>query len=914
MASLLAFAAVHAAAPLLLPTTLSLLPSAAIAQQNPSPLFVQGPALPVPNASPQGIVPDRNAEWLEVDSNLAVAVHTGELWHRSTDVNIPARGMALEVRRVYRSQIAYGGPFGWNGSHNWDQRVMFDGSNLTHLDGERLVVDTYTPIAGGLWACQTPGLYRKARFDGARWQIRDRDGSIREFLALDGSPGEGRIESYTDPFGNAITCSYTAAGRLATLHDTVGRALTFAYNVHGVISSITDFGGRQTVYGYTGSDLTSVRTPVVVGTPVGPNGNNNDFPNGRETLFDYNNSHNLRKVKYPREVAANGAWNVTFTHNGDAVRTATTAGATLQLDFVSSSYPGAIGRTTLTDLRGFVTHYDCSAAGQVLAMEQVTAGLHANDPASFLTTNVHNAHGERTLVTRPSGEALYYFFDDQNVDLFQHGTVIDHVIVPASGAPGQQNPFGKTPIVDPVYQQLLTSSETGDKKYLDYQEATPAQNGLQTLLDDWDINTGSLDLSGLGDLNGDGIVNQIGGNVVRHDSRQITIGVATPVTIIRCSTYDAFGRLLTTTSGEGSLRVLEYGPDTAGGLLASYIDDANPEAHAPNAGTAFWNKPPTVEYVEAETTLARDQFGYVIAKTDARGVRRDYVRNVLGEILVSIEGAGVDASRLDPRLAALQTAGYGHLVAPGYEVWHRYDANGNRVRSDVENVGSGMGDAWITTTRTFDAWGRLERVTREVEPGKLLSWSLAHDANGRQTRVTRPKGDFDTWSYDERGLALDYVAGAADPATASQISYTYDLNSNLIEVTGPDDLDGNGKIDKYLQVFDGRDRLLSQIDPVGTEVRQTYDNYDTSLGYQVLGTSSGPSPTDNDTTGNVSLGEATQLLDEMDRVVQERRRLFLPAGQGGSLPFTVGNVWLETSFEYDRDNLPIVVTDPEGRI
>ena len=643
----------------------------AVAQRQP--VFAQGPSLPQPNAGAQGHVPMRNTEWLSLDSNLSVAVHTGELWYRSTDVNIPAKGMPLQIRRVYRSQVSYGGPFGWNGSHNWDQRVFLDAGVLKHLDGERIEVDNYVLVGGGLYDCQTPGVYRKARLNGSNWEIRDRDGSIRSFRALsDTAPGS--IDSYADPFGNAITCGYSTAGRLATLSDTVGRSVTLSYNGDGVIRGITDFGGRETAYGYTGSDLTLMRTPLIVGTPQGPDGTNNDFPQGRSVQFNYNGVHNLRKVKYPREVANGSPWNITLTHSGDAVASATIDGATLTLSYGSSSYPGAVGRTTLTGLRGFTTHFDCGAAGHALAMEQVTAGLHANDPASFVTEREYNSHGEFTKRTRPSGEELSYLYDDANLDIFQHGSVIDHVITPAAGAPGSQTPFAKTPIVDPIYQMLLTSVDRGDKKFLDYQESTPSQNGLQILINEWDINTGSFDLSGLGDLNGDGITNQIGGNVVRHDSKEITVGVPAPVTIIRCSTYDSAGRLITTTAGEGSLRTVEYSPDVEGGLTIAYTDDASPSSSPPNAGTAFWTKPASVLHIDARTEYTRDQFGFVTSMTNPRGITDTYTRNALGEVLTKIDGATADPLRLEPLLQTLRDTGYPQLVTPHYEVWHKFDA------------------------------------------------------------------------------------------------------------------------------------------------------------------------------------------------------------------------------------------------
>ena len=86
----------------------------------------------------------------------------------------------------------------------------------------------------------------------------------------------------------------------------MGRTCAFSYDANDRLEEITDFTGRVVRYTYDAvGNLTSVRSPVVTGTP-----NGNDFPSGKTERYEYDSAqtdpdlaHNLVKVIAPNEVA-----------------------------------------------------------------------------------------------------------------------------------------------------------------------------------------------------------------------------------------------------------------------------------------------------------------------------------------------------------------------------------------------------------------------------------------------------------------------------------------------------------------------------------------------------------------------------------------------------------------------------------
>lgn len=877
-------------------------------------------SVPTPNSSTEGVVPAQNSKLLDFGPQVAVDLHEGEVFYRSVDMSIPGKGLDFAFVRVYRSQITYGGPLGWNWSHNFDQRVLLSGSDVQHVDGLRLTVDTYSSVATNLYECDTPGVYRKARLDGTEWCIREREGTIRRFWPLDGSAKQGRLKSIRDRFGNQLTVDYDAQGRVSTITDTLSRNVTLAYNGAGRVSTLTDFSGRVVTYAYNGSDLASVTYPPITGTPVGPDGLNGDFPAGKTQAYQYTTAsqtdpmlqHNLWKLTNPREQATSGAPVMTLSYTGDRLTSALVGTGTYGLAF-GSGQTGEASQTTLTDRRGYVTQYGFDTDGHALRVQEFTAGLRPSDPASFTTKFTYTADGEIKKQIYADGRVETYV-QDTNADRFRQGNRLSAILSPVDAAPGPESPFLKNIIREPIYNQAIDSAQSGGSITLDYQEASSSSNGLAQLIADWGISTGGFNLTPQGDVNGDGTTTQIGGNIIVRRSAQLTIGVPAPVQAVWTNTFDASGRLLTLASPEGVLSVHQYASDANGGLLASFIEDADPSAPGipPNAGTARWSRPAWVEHVAATTSFVRDAVGNVTSTTDSRGVKTQHVVNSHNEVVKIVRAHAVDAAVLDPVLAQMQALGFGNLVKPALITHFRYDANGNVVRIDEENRQSGSGNTWHTRLQGFNLENRRTTDSVEVSNGVYATTTTSYDANGNVMLVTHPEGNEDSRAYDERNLLLTETAGSSDPAIQGVTKYNYTATRQIASIEQPTDLDGDGQLEKTLNEYDGDGRLYQTINPVGTQDRNGYNNDNKLSGRSTYGTVGGASPQSNETSGNTLLCFASESVDELNRLIRLQRSRFVPSGQPGTLPYTAPNDFVVTERRYDLDGNVVREIEPNG--
>lgn len=893
--------------------------TALVSGQTPiNPVALLGPNWPVPNNSGvpvEGFEPVRHAERLALDGQVSVFLGTGEVFLERTDVSLRGKGRNLLLRRIHRTQVSYGGAFGWNATHNYDQRVKWQGGQLHHFDGERMAVDVYAAIGGGLYECQTPGVYRKARLENGAWTIRDRDGTLLGFHKLDGSRQAGKLLEDRDRFGNVHTLVYAANGRLSEVRDTLGRPLSFGYESLGRVETITDHVGRITRYAYKGADLQSVTYPAVVGTPVGPDGQANDFPTGKTLTLTHTGgndpllAHNVKTVTNPREVANGGGPIVSIAYLADRVDTVTLGTGTFQLSYQVPGATGEAAQTTVVDRKGYTSEYGFDGAGGLLRHERFTQGVHPNDPASFVASYALNAHGERVLEQFPAGDRIESVFDVSSPDHFQRGNERTRRHLPAAGAPGSASELRWTNAFEPIYNQDLGSVQLLTT-VLDYQEGLSASTGLATLISDWGIDVGNLPLDLNQDRNGDGVTHQIAGQVIWEQSPTITKGQPTPQQIVIVTTHDDHGRVLTRNSGEGALTVYEYASDANGGLLEALIEDADPTLAPPTLGSSFWTR--SVPHVHAVTRYGRDAAGNITSITDPRGVVTTHLVNSHDEVLLT-RVADQLAAVADPVLVAIQNRGWTDLAAPGYETWYRYDANGNLVRIDEENRASGVpGNPWITTTQGFDLENRHTAHSREISPAVSAVTTYGYDANGNLELVQHPEGNTETSVFDERDLLFTHTRDASDPAMAATTTHSYDLNARLTVLEGPEDLDGDGLNERTLFSYDGRGRVLSITSPVGTVTTQLYDSSDRDAGHTVWGRPAGPSPTANDTSGNVQLRRIDKRRDEIGREYEIEELVFVPAGQSGSLPYTPGAVAVTRTTRWDRDHLALETRDQNG--
>ena len=410
------------------------------------------------------------------------------------------------------------------------------------------------------------------------------------------------------------------------------------------------------------------------------------------------------------------------------------------------------------------------------------------------------------------------------------------------------------------------------KHTFDYEEACDfaaigAQVGISTAEAQQRLTDVGICLTPLGDVNGDGITNQVIGNIIRTqyptvtllDGNQATIEGDNAQEIVTLNRYNQFGQLVSETDAEGNVTVYEYyseqdpngdgtidnptGNATTGGYLKQITRDTVSDAGR-NSAT---NPTP----VEIRSVYEYDPVGNLTREVDGRGIATDMVVNELNQVVQIIHAAAHNVFTPDPS-EPLSLTDFAYLERIFY------DANNNVVlrqiedRGDTSDVGGDnvdSGTAFVDTEYAYDILDNQIQVTEEVNDTLELVTRYRYDRNQNQVLVIQPEGNATTSVYDERNLLHIQTVGAttqpplallapSDPTdydvrdgTPSSKMYRYDENQNLVEECDAADTDGSsdnncsmaGGGDRTRYIYDGFDRPTSVIDSVGNQTVYQYD-------------------------------------------------------------------------------------------
>lgn len=887
----------------------------------------------------QGVTPPLNPG-LGNDLNKlgggGVVLQTGEFMLELVDMTIPGRGFNFSLARTYRSQINHDGLLGFNWTMNHDRRVFdLGGGNLGYFDGrgnEREFTPSGVP---GLLEPVEPGLYQKMRrIPNVAIELRERDGLIYRHFPLDGSPVSGMLSEIVDRYGNRMTFLYDAAGRLCHVIDTLGRQIDFHHDGDGRLERVVDFSGRELIYGYDGNgDLAEVTAPAVVGTPTG-----NDFPGGKTTLYSYSSgnpdprlNHNLLAITAPGDFAPALE---NFYNADDELQDQRVGGLNGSGVPAGGFYSYAITKigarlVQVTDRRGFQSELAFDPAGHIVRESRFTAGLRPGDPPVFETEHVYNPAGERIQTTNPSGNVIAYQYDALNPDRFQRGNLLEIVRV----ADGRGDGFGGVPddIIsryeyDPIYNQQrsimdprgtapgVPLPERFESNYLfDYQEGDPNLTGLAPIIIDWNINLGAIPLN-LGDLNGDGTVQQIGGNPILLEQPdatllpgglQQTITGATAQQIVTVYRYNDLGQLAIEIDPEKNVKSYRYYSETdpdgdglptpgpidgrlldpsTGGYLAQQILDDDPFPFLTPVEIASRNNATNPVPVFSVNSFEYDALGNLTASVDANEVRTEFDVNQLGQIVQVRRGVT--------------------FTSPGFVSQQIYNERDELVQRRVEEVdGAATGDGFVDTFYTYDMLGNVVDTTSDVAPGLSATTQYRYDANENRVATIFPEGNTFTLRFDERDLVFGIVRGDDDldaanggPPGSSEQIFNYDANGNPTEF-----VDGNLTLWKF--EYDGFDRRVRGDVVPGQSLFETrWNRIETPQSTTVF---------------DLGLGAPLHLTqyqyDEMGRLVGTSQQLLDAAG-APIFEDADGDSFVESRFEYDRNSRRTRMQNDAGRV
>lgn len=522
--------------------------------------------------------------------------------------------------------------------------------------------------------------------------------------------------------------------------------------------------------------------------------------------------------------------------------------------------------------------------------------------------------------------------------------------------PRGADPSFMPPFADPTGR---TPRERYAARYFfDYQEA-PANQVLPLLASELGLpqdevqarlDSAGIEL-GLGDLNGDEESPlRIAGNVIRVEQPAVTLLEGSHQAamegdriqeIVTLARFNQFGQKISETDPEGNTDEYAYFPesdpdgdgivvavpgdartlnDSTGGYLSEIRRDTTTDPRR-NNGT----DPPPANIRETRTY---DDVGNITSRTDGRNIRTLYAVNELNQVVQTTRAAAVPSPGSgDPEEPR-------ELTAFSYIENTYYDFNNNVVRREIEDRGDTSNTGGLVDSiYVYDMLDNLVAKTEEVSRDETLVTRTRYDANENRTLVLKPEGNATTWAYDERDLLFQSTRGATE-ATAetlnppagpydprggrpSTITYNYDPNENRVEAVDAEDTDGStannstiaGTGDVTTYRYDGFDRKVRTIDAIGNETIVAYDPASNVVERRVRGPIGGPSPTDNAGADNVDLSLVRYIHDELDRVVQTDRDLFVSDGVAtqrtpdiadGSL--TLGDDWVTQRIEYDRNS------------
>ncbi len=896
------------------------------------------PACPPPKCctvgSYPGLMQDSGHSGL---SGAGIYLHSGEFFYHEVDLEIPGRGFNWKFERKYRSGVTYDGPLGHNWEFNYDRRlVVLNNANqdVVRLDGYGRA-DTFTRNNDGSYQAPTgfySGLTR--RNDGSFFEL-DFRGSRAEYSAPD-AQGVARMTTLSDRDGNTMRFSYDGQSRLVSVSDTLGRTITYNYDSQNHLSYIQDFMGRRVTFTYdSNGDLVTATSPAVTGTP-----NGNDFASGKTVRYGYSSgfsdgtlNHNMIAITAPNEVASGGSPRIQLQYDSADRVTSFNIGGTNSSGVGAGgtiSYTYSTNQTEVFDRNGNRTVYQFSNLGNITDVRKyMNRGVRPNDTAFYETRYEYNADGQLTRMIDPQGNSVEYTYDVSNANRLQQGNLTSEVHRADSARGGDQTAISTTTTYEPIYNQVRTRTEPrgNDPSYVpqnggawsaaryttiytfDYEEgcdfaAIGAKVGRSASDVQQLLSAAGMCAAPLGDVNGDGITNQVNGKIIRTQrpsvtllpgSNEATVEGTTNQPIVQLSVYNKYGQLIRTRDPEGNVDVREYyseqdpngdgvidnpsgDPVTGGYLKQTTRDTVSASNRDSNTNPAPTNIRNLYRY---------DPVGNITRTVDGRGIATDYVVNQLNQVVQTTRAAAHNIFAPDPP-EPMTLTDFMYLERRFYDynnnvVLRQIEDRGNTTGVDgnpnpsdlppyITNPDAVGGPAYADTVYKYDMLDQniemQQEVSNGVSPNFLRTW-YRFDPNGNQVLVVQPAGNALASLFDERDLLYQRTRGALAPpplallasgdvnnynvrgGLPSTMTYHYDKNRNVIETVDADDTDGssanNSKLggagDRTRTIYDGFDRRTSTVDSVGNQSVYQYDPAGNAVRAARFGPVGGASPT-----------------------------------------------------------------------
>jgi RHS repeat-associated protein len=825
------------------------------------------------------------------------------------------------------------------------------------------------------------------------------------------TPNQGPVTQVIDTLGRTINFLYGSNGRLMKIVDFAGRQIQFGLG--------TDNRGN----------LQTVTSPAVSGTPTGndfPNGKTEGYTYTSGYSDDRLN-HELQTIQPPNEYAAHShtySYTVTYnTSNPNAFGYAgvntlqvggtnffnVPAGGTIGYTYVAMQNlpmdhnPAAVSETDVTNRDGHVTNYQLDNQGDIVRTREnrtpaqppsVPPINRNNQPAYFETNFSYNADYELVNETLPLGDPTLHSvvntYDNLNTDRYEQGNLRSTTEYPGARG-GDQTSIKVSYTYEPIDNLVrsVTDPRGTDSSYqppigtqsaqryqtvssFDYEEGGDSNIAAIAV----QMNTTPAVVSGLltqanipmnlGDINGDGLTNQVAGNVIRVQqpsvnlvagSNEAAINGSTVQSIGTLNTYNNYGLLTQTADPEGNVNQDSYynvsSPGSGmmsasyGGYLAKTITDAMPTVSNPARDNGTNPAPTNLSH-----TFTYDVVGNALSDADGRGIETDYTVNQLNQVVQVTQAAAVPTQTT--------TAEPLPLSAFKYPLRNFYDYDNNVILQQTADFGNTSGvDGALPIDHLPPSWF-LDHGTPSAATGTTLSDSTKNwttnqwqydavqitsgtDAGQIQTITGNSSNQLTVspgWTGSPPDGTSTYVilpyknlnpaTGMPNPAGTVYVNtaFKYDLLDEPVETA--QEVSG-GTTPKYLvtrQRYDGDGNLVMTIYPAGNADSAIYDERDL-LFKSIQGANTRPQYDDGTPDGlfgpndpNPAMnphaldrpGGANTVPSTFTRNYDKNGNLIesVDAQSNGGTTSTIAGVGNLTQTQYDGFDRPILVTDAAG--
>ncbi|MGM1017300.1 MAG: DUF6531 domain-containing protein [Actinomycetota bacterium] len=785
--------------------------------------------------------------------------------------------------------------------------------------------------------------------------------------------GIGELTSYTDRQGNALTLTYgagdpdvhqftplrsitDAAGQTVTVtSDRVGRITGFTlpdertwslrYNGDGDLVSLTGADGGVQRFTYdddhqmlTAEDAEGITYLVNEYDDAGRvvrqldadenerlfeyrDGETTYIDNeGQETLFAFDDDRRITGITNPDGDAA--GWE--FDDTGNVTSHTDEAGRTWEY-----SYDDDGNLLSETDPAGTVTEYTYTADGDVATVTDLDG--------ERTETSLYDERGLITEVQQADGTTVRFEYDDAG-DLTR--SILPSGAATTYGYDGRGNLTSST---DALGRETTYEYDASNRLI----RVTDPVGGITSF--GWDAGDRLVEST---DAEG-------GVTAYAYDANGQVTSATDPTGAVTEYSWDALARLVTVTDPEGGESAFAYDAednltqttDPEGGTTTFLLDDTYRTVGVVDPNGGEWERAydetgvqtQSVDPLGAATAFAVDDLGRPTMTTDATGAASSVTYDSAGRVATETDTAGgvttYTYDAMDRVTEVIDPAGFvteylydidGNLVGI-------VDRNGNPTLYEVDAVGQVLSETDATgavTTFEYDAAGRITEVTDA--DGRVTA--VEYDRNGRETAIVAPGGGRTEYAYDAAGRLVSETE-----ALGAVTAYAYDDAGRLVEVTDP-----LGAVTAY--AYDLAGRQVSATDPMGTVTAFAYDaagqlvevtegaapgeeaSADTNVVTAYAYTATGlleriTNPLDAVTTfaydaagrPTVETGPTgittTTSYDDAGRVARVSNPSGLvaayaydPRGDVSTLTRADGDV----SFEYDREQRPLVMDDPTG--